>query len=87
MAEVEILNGKLLIDIPNHDIAVAGFETAIDDSDITIEDTGFNHRIAFNFSIESRFGIADEVTIKIQTIMQIVFGWRGKTRLETWSKL
>ena len=72
MSQIEILDGKLIIDISNDNIPILSFDGTVNDSNITIIDASFNHRIAFHLAIECCFWIPNQITIEIQCLVTII---------------
>ena len=66
MGKVEVLDGEFIVDKSDNDVTILGLNGSVDDSDVTIADSGFHHLITFHTSVEGRFGMLDEVSIEVE---------------------
>lgn len=78
VAEVEVFDGELVVDESDDDIAVGGFGRAVDDGDVAVVDAGVDHAVAVHAAIEGGFGVADEVAVEVERLVEVVFGRRGE---------
>ena len=54
----ELFDSKLAVDESRDEIAVSGFERAVDDDDVAVEDTCVLHAVACDACVESAFGVS-----------------------------
>lgn len=87
VAEVEVFDGEFFVDVCHDDVAVLCFDRAVDDGYVAVVNAGFNHRVAFHFSVECGFGIADEIAIEVDGVVGVVVCWRRESGFDGWCKV
>ena len=79
MLEVEVFHGEVAVEKTDDDGAVVGFDGAVDDDAVAVEDAGILHRHTFHLAIEGGFGMAYVVAVEVEGFVGIVVGRRGKS--------
>jgi len=72
----KLLDGKFSVDISGYIVTVRGSERAVDNHQITAEDTGILHAVAFYTGVERRFRMADKFARDINTLVIVRSGRR-----------
>jgi hypothetical protein len=79
MAFVQPFDRELAADDGDDDAARFGFEAAIDDEEVTGENTDPGHRVALNPDDKRGGGTVDQVLVQIQRALDEIFRRRGKS--------
>lgn len=72
MGQVEEFHREATVPPSHDDGAMMGFDGAVDDHPVTIEEISIFHRITFYIPIESGFWMTDIVAVEVQRFMTII---------------
>jgi len=87
IVHLELLERVFAVNEGDDEIAVFGFQTAIHDHNIAIQNPCIPHGIAFDVGIERRFGMGRHLAGKIDPLACMVGCGRRKTRVYRFGKL
>jgi len=78
---MEPLNGEFIVNDGDHNSAMLGLQTTIDDQFISRIDTGIDHRRAGDPDNEGRRVVINQMRIELDDLLDMVIGRTGEPSL------